>query len=147
MKKRSILFLVLVIICLGCNKVGYQKIIIDNNKKTISLLDTDFVIDSISIMKFGKPKLSISLINKEEGASYVSINHPDAGYVYADRLSTLDCDDQNFSVLIIVRKKGAAEKVTNQTNIKTNKNIQVASAKYVPCSNEIDTLETVGSFK
>lgn len=143
----TILFL---FIFFGCTNIEYQKIIIDNNKKTISLLDSNFVIDSISITKFGKAHLSISLKDKLRGSSYLDINNLNSDYkINVNELNTLQCDDENLGLLIIIRKKGESVKVTENmaNNFETNPNIQVLDRKYFPCSKKIDTLETDGSFK
>jgi hypothetical protein len=145
---RLMIFFFLLIIS-GCSNVDYQRIVIDNEKKTISILDSNFVIDSISIGKFGKSNLSISLKDKIQGISFLNITHPNPAYkVYVDEFSALNCDD-NLSLLIIIRKKGESVKVTEDiaNNFKTNPNIQVLYRKYFPCKKEIDTIETDGHFK
>jgi hypothetical protein len=146
---RLVIFFFFLIIS-GCSNVDYQRIIINNEKKAISILDSNFVIDSISIGKFGKSKLSISLKDKMQGISFLDIIHPNPAYkVYVDEFSALNCDDENLTLSIIIRKKGESIKVTEDlaNNFKTNPNIQVLYRKYFPCSKEIDTIETDGHFK
>jgi len=150
MENKSLLIIMLTFIFFGCTNIDYQKIVIDNNKRTISILDSDFVIDSISISKFGKTKYSISLKDKLLGSTDLDINQPNSAYkVYVDELSTLLCDDKNLSLLIIIRKKGEPVKVAENVanNFETNPYIQVLYRKYSPCSKEIDTLETDGNLK
>lgn len=150
MKNKSLVTILFLIIFYGCTNIDYKKIIIDNDKKTIAILDSNFVIDSISISKFGKAHLSISLKDKLRGSSYLNINNPNSGYkVYVNELNTLQCDDKNLGLLVIIRKKGKPIKVTENmaNNFETNSNIQVLDRKYFHCSKEIDTSETDGSFK
>lgn len=150
METKYLVVILILFISFGCTNIDYQKIIINNDKKTISLLNSNFVVDSISIRKFEKPILSISLKNKLLGSSYLNINNPNSGYkVYVNELSTLQCYDKDVSILIIIRKKGESLKVTEKmaNNFETNPNIQVLYSKYLPCSKEIDTSETDGSFK
>lgn len=145
------LVIILFFIFFGCTNLDYQKIIIDNNTKTISLLSSDFVIDSVSIEKFGKAEYSISLNNKSLGKNKIILTNNNQGYnIYNNNLNLLYCNDENLSLSIIIRKKGATTKVTENMamNYKINSDIQVLrSYTYDPCSKTIDTLETDRSFK
>ncbi|WP_284653544.1 hypothetical protein [Flavobacterium terrisoli] len=134
----------------GCSNIDYQKIVINNHKKTIKLLNPNFVIDSISISKFGKSKLSISLQNKLQGNSFLDITQPNLAYkVYADKFDYLSCDDPNLTLRIIIRQKGKDVKLTENVanNFETNPYIQTLYIKYLPCSKEVDTFETDGHLK
>lgn len=145
------LVIILFFIFFGCTNLDYQKIIIDNDTKTISLLSSDFVIDSVSIEKFGKAEYSISLNNKSLGKNKIILTKDNQGYnIYNNNLNSFYCNDENLSLSIIIRKKGATTKVTENMamNYKVNSDIQVLrSYSYHPCSKTIDTLETDRSFK
>ncbi|MFH6959385.1 hypothetical protein ACHRV1_18470 [Flavobacterium aquidurense] len=150
MENKSTLIVLLLFLLFGCRNVDYQKIIINNKNKTISLLDSSFVIDSISVRKFGKAKLSISLKDKLLGSSFLDIRNPDSGYkTYVNELNNLSCEDKNLGLSIIIRKKGESLKITEDmaNNFERNRFVQVLYIKYFPCSNEIDTLQTDGHLK
>lgn len=144
------LVIILFFIFFGCTNLDYQKIIIDNDTKTISLLSSDYVIDSVSIEKFGKAEYSISLNNKSLGKNKIIMTKDNQGYkVYNNNLKSLYCNDVNLGLSIIIRKKGTTTKVTENMamNYRVNSDIQVLIYKYQPCSKTIDTLETDRSFK
>jgi hypothetical protein len=151
MENKSLLAILFLFAFFGCTNLDYQKIIINNDKKTISLLDSNFVIDSISVEKFGKAEYSISLNNKSLGKNSIILTKDNQGYnVYNNNLKSLDCNDDNLSLSIIIRKKGTTTRVTENMamNYKVNADIQVLrSYTYHPCSKKIDTLETDRSFK
>jgi hypothetical protein len=150
MENKTLILYLLLIIVSGCTNVDHKKIIINNSKKTISVLDSNFVIDSFSISKFGKPKFSISLKNKRLGSSYLDLNQSYYEYKnYVNDLNTLQCNDINLNLSIIIRKKGESVRVTQDiaNNFKQSPFIQILFAKYSPCSKETDTIETSGFYK
>jgi hypothetical protein len=150
MENRFLLLFILLFTLFSCSNTDYQKIIINNSNKTISLLSPDFVIDSVSIQKFGKTEYSCSLDNKYLGTNKIIMTKDNKGYnVYTNNLKSFNCNDNNLSLTIIIRKRGATTKVTENIamNLETNSNIQVKDYKFYPCSKKIDTLETDRSFK
>lgn len=133
-----------------CSRVKQQKIIIDNEKKIISAVDSTFVIDSICIKKFNEVQFSTSLNNKSKGASQFDMNYTNIGYkTYVNKLEMIPCNDENLSILIIVRKKEHPIKASKEIiqNFKKNEFIQVSYSKYFSCSKRVDTLETVAGMK
>lgn len=147
---KSILVFI-VFLLMGCSNTNYNKIVIDNEKKTISILGDDFVIDSVSIQSFDIIKYSSSLNNKLQGENVVYLTRKNHGYeLYVDKLDSLNCDDENLSLSIYIRKRGSTEIVTEDISIgiKVSPNIQVLRGlRYLPCSKEIDTFETDRSFR
>ncbi|HET7178556.1 MAG TPA: hypothetical protein VFI14_02475, partial [Chryseosolibacter sp.] len=57
----------------SCTRVEYQAIKIDLQNRQVSVLSNDFVIDSVSIEKFGRLYFSKSLVSKKDGSHQVSI--------------------------------------------------------------------------
>ena len=135
----------------GCSETNYQKIVVDNQNKSISVLGDDFVIDSICIQKFGVIKYSSSLNNKPSGANRVYLTKNNVGYeMYVNKLDSLNCNDENLSLAIYIRKKGSTVRVTEDISIglEVTPDIQVLrGVRYSPCSNEIDSMETDRSFR
>lgn len=144
MINKYIVILILFVVC-SCSNFKKQKIIINNEKKTISLQDSTFVIDSICIRKFKDTYFSTVLINKSKGSSELGMDSSNEGYkIYSNKLSKIPCNDENLVILVIIRKRGNATKVTEEIalNFEKNEFIQASYAKYFLCSNPIDTLET-----
>lgn len=137
-------------IFIGCSNIDYQKIVINNDKKTISLLNSSFVIDSVLIRKFGKPKFTAGLKNKSLGSNFIDLYYPNSEYrIYHDSLSFLSGSDDNLGLLIFIRKKGSNVKITEdiESGLEVNPDIQRLYIKYLPYSKGIDTLETDGYYK
>lgn len=150
MESKTLILYLLLIIVSGCTNVDHKRIVINNSKKTISVLDSTFVIDSVSISKFGKPKFSISLKNKRLGLNHLDLDQSYSEYKnYVNDLNTLQCNDINLNLSIVIRKKGESVRVTQDmaNNFEQNPFIQVLFAKYSPCSKGIDTIETSGFYK
>jgi hypothetical protein len=144
--------LLLVLTFSSCTPVDYQTLKINSADKEISIISSDeFIIDSISVERFGILYFSKSLKNKSEGKSMISLSKNDNDYqVYVDSLSVLKCDDDDLSLDIIIRRKGSKVKVTKEVaqNFKHLDDIQILRGlKYNPCSKQVDTLRTDGRYK
>lgn len=142
----------LIISVSSCTSVDYQTLKIDNQNKELEIVSSEeFVIDSVSIEKFGTLYFSKSLEDKTKGSKSISFKNIDTGYqTYIDSLSVLNCDDDNLSLDIIIRKKGSNIKITKEIamNFKHFDEVQILRGlKYKPCSKEIDTIETDRRYK
>ncbi len=151
-KSKYITALLLILFFSSCVPVDYQNLKIDNADKEISIINSEeFVIDSISIERFGVLYFSKSLKNKSKGKASISMIEKDNDYqVYVDSLSVLKCDEDDLSLDIIIRKKGSNVKVTKEIakNFKHLDDIQILRGlKYNPCDKRIDTLRTDGRYK
>ena len=134
----------LLIILSAC--VDYQEIKIDNKKKEISIISSDsYVVDSIVVERFGKVFFSKSLKDKTKGSSSVLLDDSDQGYeIKIDSLAILNCDTDNLSLDVIIRKKGSPIEVTNDIakGFKFHDDIQILRGlKYEHCSKHIDTFK------
>lgn len=130
----------------SCTRVEYQAIKIDLQNRQVSVLSNDFVIDSVSIEKFGRLYFSKSLVSKKDGSHQVSIGARDNGYrIQIDSLSLLQCGEDNLNLVIIIRRMGSNVRVTRNIamNFEHVDEIQTLhGVKYSPCSKSIDTLMT-----
>lgn len=151
-KLKCITTLVLICMFSNCMKVDYQTFQLDNLNKEISIISSDeFVIDSVSIERFGGLYFSKSLKDKSRGKSIISLDESYKEYqIYVDSLSALKCDTDNLSLDIIIRKKGSTIKVNKEIamNFKHLDEIQtLRGLKFEYCSKQIDTFEADRRYK
>lgn len=144
--------LMLIITVSSCTPIDYQTLKVDNQNQELEIISSgEFVIDSVSIEKFGTLYFSKSLEDKTKGSKSISFKNVDMDYqTYIDSLSVLKCDDDNLSLDIIIRKKGSNIKITKEIamNFKHLDEVQILRGlKYNPCSKEIDTMETDRRYK
>jgi hypothetical protein len=147
-----IIFIAALLTLSSCTPIDYQTFKIDNLNKEISIISSDeFVIDSISVERFGSLYFSKSLKDKSKGESKIALDKSNNEYqVYIDSLSVLKCDTDNLSLDIVIRKKGSTIKVTKEMamNFKHLDEIQILRGlKYEHCSKQIDTLESERRYK
>lgn len=151
MGNKILILIFFIFLLIGCSDTNYQKIVIDNQNKSISVLSNDFVIDSICIQKFGVIKYSSSLYDKTSGTNKIYLTKKNDGYeLYTNKLDSLNCNDENLSLAIYIRKKGSSVRVTENISIglEVTPDIQVLRGLiYSPCSKEIDSIETDRSFR
>lgn len=142
----------LVFAFLGCTSVGYQVLKIDYANNEISIINSDeFVIDSISIERFGILYFSKSLREKSKGVSVIKLDESNTQYkVFVDNLHVLECDMDNLSLDIFIRKKGSTFKIAKKIamNFKHLNSVQtLRGLKYEHCSQRIDTFETERRYR
>ncbi|WP_286926221.1 hypothetical protein [Flavobacterium sp. UBA4197] len=144
-KKLIVFNLFLLFFILSCeNNFNYQKVKIDSKNKTIEILSSDFVFDSITIENHKKTFYNAKLVDKSQGTNLLLINDfSKKGY----RISKSDFDDMcnqkyennltNFDIYI--RHKD----YKSESIFEDRDKIQRFNIAYLPCDSQIIIIDAI----
>lgn len=140
-KSMAISILTLIAIT-GCFSPGSQNVKLNWAENRISVLSDSFVIDSIFIERFGELYYAKGLLNKGRGENDVFLYGAKDDYIeYVNKLSSLNCNEDNLNLGVILRKKGSLIKVTRTIaqGLEHPQEIQtLIRLKYEPCAKKIE---------
>lgn len=145
--KTKILFLLFFIVTLSCESIDYQKIKIENYKKTIYCISNEYIIDSVSFELNNELVFSTSLIDKKTGSSQVELNNLSNQYKVHKDYNFDKCDE--LVGLVFVRKKGNTNPITKEilNQKKDYKDIQQFFINLYPCKNTINEFDALRRLK
>jgi len=143
MVNKMVAVCIILILMSSCYRRQHIPIKIDYSSGVITVLDNNWVVDSISIYRFGKTYKTVTLVDKTMGKSTLSLNRKNIGYrIFKDSLKPEDCDD-NFGISLILRKRGHNDKLTDKIahNRVFIENISSSPNNiYRACTTSIDTI-------
>jgi hypothetical protein len=134
-----------VIMLAGCEHPKYQRIAIDFDKGKVKILShSEFVFDSVFVTRHNKLIFSKSLVDKRKGRTDLSFKHEDFGYkTFINRLSDYNCSENELVLQMILRRKRAEYKLTQDIaeDFVHIDGIQVVTGvRYVVCDGGRDTV-------
>ncbi|HEY0654129.1 MAG TPA: hypothetical protein VGD65_13415 [Chryseosolibacter sp.] len=137
--------LVVFLLLAGCKHPEYQELQIDKGERTLQVMSTLYVIDSVFVDGSGKLYYSKALRDKTCGSSKISMGLPDEGYeTFVDSTGNLSCNE-NLNWGIVIRKKGSTTRVTRRlaTGTEHSDDIQIIfGLNFNVCATGIERLST-----